>query len=489
MPRAPPARKRSAQNLTPEILSRDEERRTIAKVEITETGQGSRDPVASLPILPKLRLVYTPGAGIVERGPYALPRGSTPIGRELPDGDGVQVTDKRISRVHARLEVDDVGQEVRIVDEHSKNGTFVNGCRLPSGDSATLADRDVVRVGDSLLVFRYEPLQPEDAEIPELLGTAPEMMALRHRLHRIAAAAGPVLVLGETGTGKELVARALHQKSGRRGDFVAVNCAAIPESLAESQLFGHVAGAFTGAKPHPGFFRAAHGGTLFLDEIGELALPLQAKLLRALQELSVVPVGAVHPLAVDVRLVAATHRELAREVAQGRFRSDLYGRLAGIVLQLPPLRTRREDIPLLLQQTLGDKRQQLESVQLLEALLLYPWPRNVRELLQIGEHLRLLGSDQALYARLAPVPPDPGEPPPAPPAEPPPPSALEPALPPPTLFPGRQAVSRSELEALMTVHQGVIRQVAAVLGCSRRQVGRMLEHYGLERAKFRGQKD
>ena len=454
----------------------------------TETGQHSDFGGARPALLPKLRLVYSPSTGLNRHRAYPLAIGATPLGRELPNADGIEILDKRISRVHAWLRVrSDLACSV--IDNGSKNGTFVNRQPVTAAAECPLQDGDVLRVGDSFLIARCEPIQPVDGEVAALIGVSPAMMSLRREIRRIAADRATVLIQGETGTGKELVAQALHTYSGRSGDFIAVNCAAIPETLAESELFGHVAGAFTGAKGHPGFFRAAHKGTLFLDEIGELALPLQAKLLRALQDRAVTPVGAVKPIPCDVRLVAATHRDLAAAIAANKFREDLYARLAGILLPLPSLRERREDILLLLAHALGAANPELPP-DLIEALVLHPWPRNVREVFQTADHLRLLGADEALFKRL--------KPPSAKAKVEPPPSAKEEdidqeddevALVSPSRGGRPREVAipeRERLIGLLKEHAGNIRQIAAILQCSRRQVGRMLEHHHLDRNHFRG---
>ena len=211
-----------------------------------------------------------------------------------------------------------------------------------------------------------------------------------------AASDAPVLVLGETGTGKEQVARALHRHSARAGrPFVAVNCAAIPKDLLESELFGHVRGAFTGAvADRPGSFRAADGGVLLLDEIGDMALAVQAKILRVLQEGEVVPLGAHKPVKVDVRVVAATHRDLAAAVREGQFREDLMYRLDVLSIRLPPLRERLADIIPLAEHFLrlaagGQPPKQL-SATAAQALLRHPWPGNVRELRNLAERCQAL---------------------------------------------------------------------------------------------------
>lgn len=207
-------------------------------------------------------------------------------------------------------------------------------------------------------------------------------------VQKVASSSSPVLITGETGTGKELVARALHVEGERKsGPFVAVNCSAISPTLIESELFGHAKGAFTGAdRERPGLFAAAHRGTLFLDEIGELPLELQPKLLRVLQEGEILRVGESQPRRIDVRVVAATARNVREEVAKGRFREDLFYRLAVVEIQIPPLRERREDIPELTRYFLARiaareaRKTPVLSADCLETLSCYPWPGNVREL-------------------------------------------------------------------------------------------------------------
>jgi two-component system response regulator PilR (NtrC family) len=233
----------------------------------------------------------------------------------------------------------------------------------------------------------------EPYRLSALLGRGPSMQRVFDLIRKIAGAKTSVLITGESGTGKELVARALHGEGARaHGPFVAVNCGAIPETLIESELFGHLKGAFTGATgAKEGLFAAAEGGTLFLDEIAELPLAMQVKLLRALQERKVKPVGGTEERPVDVRVVAATNRDLEAEVASGGFRQDLYYRLNVIQVHLPPLRQRREDIPLLVEHfvrryaaELG-KRVTGVSPEALAALARYDYPGNVRELENIVE--------------------------------------------------------------------------------------------------------
>jgi DNA-binding NtrC family response regulator len=239
------------------------------------------------------------------------------------------------------------------------------------------------------------PQSPPRASTGRLLGSSQAMRNLRALLEQVADTDCTVLVEGESGTGKELVARALHEASARRhGPFVAINCAAIPENLLESELFGHVKGAFTGAtQARVGRFEAAHGGTLFLDEIGDMPLVLQVKLLRVLQERLIEPVGATRPTRVDVRIIAATHRNLERLVREGRFREDLYYRLHVIPISVPPLREHPEDISELCTSFLArvnrERGKAIRAItpRALAALERYPWPGNVRELENLMERM------------------------------------------------------------------------------------------------------
>ncbi len=261
--------------------------------------------------------------------------------------------------------------------------------------------------------LRYRALTQENvrlrAELTErfsfenIIGVSPKMQAVFATLRTVAASDATVLITGETGTGKELIARALHHNSERRGGpLITVNCAAIPEALLESELFGHVKGAFTGAiQNKKGKFEIADGGTIFLDEVAELGGALQAKLLRVLQEREVEPIGGTATRAIDVRVVAATNRDLSQAVRRGAFRDDLFYRLAVVPIDLPPLRERREDIPLLVEHFLrkhgkgGELTVTPEAMALLRA---YDWPGNVRELENICERIALFVAGTAVTA-------------------------------------------------------------------------------------------
>ncbi|MEO7032380.1 MAG: sigma 54-interacting transcriptional regulator [Polyangiaceae bacterium] len=246
----------------------------------------------------------------------------------------------------------------------------------------------LVRQGDAKLEQMSVGLRPEDASFTDIAGRSDTVTSMVNRARQAAPYSAPILIEGESGTGKELLAAAVHKASGRKGEFVAINCGAIPRELVESTFFGHTRDAFTGAKrDKPGAFEQADGGTLFLDEVGELPLDAQVKLLRALQEKKVQRVGAAVEKPVDVRVIAATNRDLIGEVAAGRFREDLYFRLAVLLLRSPPLREREGDVLLLAEQlldALNSERPNAEHKKLSAAakslLLKHRWPGNVREL-------------------------------------------------------------------------------------------------------------
>ena len=292
------------------------------------------------------------------------------------------IADRAASRDHVTIAPRGAGTAV-IVDLGSRNGTFVDGRRVARMEVAAGV---ILRVGDTVLriaAFSDEPSAPnEDDRHDGLVGGA-SLAPLRRTLGLIAPTDLSVLVLGETGTGKDVVAHATHAASRRTGPFVAVNCAALPDALVESELFGHARGLFTGANTsRRGLIVEADGGTLFLDEIGELPLAAQAKLLRVLEDHSVRPVGSEHEQRVDVRVVCATNRDLHARAQTGEFRADLLARLAGVELRLPPLRSRIEDLPALIQ-ALWRRAHQCGvevSVNALEALAIYRWPHNIREL-------------------------------------------------------------------------------------------------------------
>ncbi len=293
--------------------------------------------------------------------------------------------DPTISRFHCSIQRE--GGSWRIVDTGSTNGTRVDGVRILS---AQLDSQAVLVLGDSRL--RVRPDRGGSAVLPvvpsfgALVGTSAAMQRLFATLERVAASDIDALIHGESGTGKELVATEIVQRSARaNGPLVVVDCGSISPALVESELFGHVRGAFTGAdRDREGAFEAADGGTVFLDEIGELPIELQPKLLRALEQREVRRVGTSKARRVDVRVIAATHRELEREVNRGRFREDLFYRLAKVNVRVPPLRDRLEDLPLLVRSflTAFGRRDggRLFSPEVLEQMMQHDWPGNVREL-------------------------------------------------------------------------------------------------------------
>jgi transcriptional regulator with GAF, ATPase, and Fis domain len=295
----------------------------------------------------------------------------------------LRLTDPLVSRRHVAIDTEE--RAVRVTDLRSKNGTFVNGVRVVE---AWIEPGDVLRVGSTeIRLVETDGVRAVQGAMAggfgKLVGQSVAMRRLRPLLEKLAAASIPVLIEGETGTGKEVLAESLHEEGPRAGGpFVVFDCSAVHGPLLESALFGHEKGAFTGAvSQRRGAFEQAHGGTLFIDEIGELDLALQPKLLRAVQRGEIQRVGGDRWIKVDVRILVATRRDLDREVQEGRFRDDLFFRLAVGRVELPPLRRRLDDVPLLARHfwaRLGDGAPM--PVRLLRELGEYSWPGNVREL-------------------------------------------------------------------------------------------------------------
>jgi DNA-binding NtrC family response regulator len=326
--------------------------------------------------------------------------------REEPASAGalaVAIDDPYASSHHLRLTRQ--GQRWVALDEGSTNGTLVDGHRLAEGERFPLGEEALLEAGHTFFLFRLQarglsrtprilgagrPGEPEPATL------SPEWELDLASLERLAATRHELLLEGESGVGKEVLARRIHERSGRTGPLVSLNCAALPESLLDDELFGHVRGAFSGAESdRPGLFRAAHQGTLLLDEIGDMPPALQAKLLRVLEDGKVRPIGSEVEREVDVRVIAATHRDLRSLAVEGKFRHDLLARLGLQPVRVPPVRQRREDLGLLIRSVLGSRERGLERIRFeleaLRLLLLYPWPLNVREL----RHALLSAADLA----------------------------------------------------------------------------------------------
>lgn len=441
--------------------------------DVTRTGGDDRSASEGEVRAFTLRVLYV-GSGGIE--PEAVMCWSGPGSLTLGRKGALPLEDVMVSREHAELVVaPGRGGVASLRDLGSKNGTSVNGERLVADRSRSIADGDLIRVGDSLLLARYEVLRPADAAVPQLQGVSAAIAGIRGALAQWAPTASPVLLLGETGTGKGAAAEALHHLSGRRGRLVSVNCAAIPATLAEGMLFGTRRGVFTGAAEQPGFFGEAQGGTLFLDEVGELPRELQPKLLHSLERREILPLGSSRPVPWDGRIVAATNRELTTAVQEGGFRQDVLARLSVAVLRLPSLRERREDVLLLARHLAGLAGAEFRpSVRLAEALCLHDWPSNVRELGNVVSQIRALGEVEALRA-LAAQRPRPGS------AR----SAREerPAQVP--IKTGAPAPSREELIALLERHRGSLRRIEIEAGYSRRQLGRWADKYGIDVESFR----
>jgi DNA-binding NtrC family response regulator len=398
-------------------------------------------------------------------------------------------TDAWMSTRHARLRREPNGAWV-VEDVGSKNGTFVDGERVVS---RRLQDGAVLIIGQTLLIYRSRLPRPAAVALPDLPGLAtrhPMLAAELGRLVRVASSPLAVLIQGETGTGKELSARALHQLSASKGAFVALNCAALPAGMLEGELFGYRKGAFSGAaRDHVGLVRAAEGGTLFLDEVGDLPLPAQAALLRVLQEHEVLPLGETRPIKVSFRLVCATHQDLAALVERQGFRRDLRARIADFVLELPPLRHRREDLGLLIGTFLQRANRTAVRFDTDAALALFrhDWPANVRELERALNAALVLAQEERIGSAHLPV-------------------TVRESLTRPTTGPqsavsmpiaadvppqptGPLSAADEELKAklleLFAKHDGSIAAVARELGKERVQIRRWIRRYGIDVAALK----
>jgi transcriptional regulator with GAF, ATPase, and Fis domain len=472
-----------------------------------------------------LVLTYAPGFQQLQPA-YPIKNREMTIGREPPAD--ILIPQPAVSRSHAWIGHD--GQRWAIRDLGARNGTLVNGMFV---DLCPLAHNDDIRVGDAFFKFvdrdaeAYLHYRIDGAVInayatPSGIVGGYQLAAIASALERIAKSPISVVLLGESGTGKEVFARQVHAWSGRLGSFCALNCAAIPPTLLESELFGYRRGAFSGAeRDHVGHVRAADQGTLFLDEVGDLPLEAQAKLLRVLQTKEVLPLGATTPETVDVRIVCATHRNLTAMQAAGTFRGDLFARLNEYSVTLPSLRQRKEDIYALCLEFLRlHKRPDLElTVPYMTGLLHYDFPYNVRELealikrgialadgaslgaahlsAEVHQRMRSYGRRQA-DAVAALVPPATPRPP-APSWQPPPPSSMVFEPPPETMAPIDPATglanipraisnyvpSEQELRHLLAACGGNIAAVGRHYGKERMQVHRWMKRYNIDPDDYR----
>jgi DNA-binding NtrC family response regulator len=436
------------------------------------------------------------GLVLLYAGEYAALPAAWPLGRDVTvigrDATAnVVLPVSAVSRRHVELRLESGDYVAR--DLGSRNGTLVNGHPVTE---AVLEPLDEIRIGDAVVklveegsdeyaryridgsMFGGGRLAPASSTLVGGL----QMDRILSELYRVARAPLNVLLLGASGTGKEVVASELHRLSGRGGRFAAINCAAIPGNLLESELFGFKRGAFSGAeRDKPGLIRAADGGTLLLDEIGDMPLEAQAKLLRVLQAREVLPLGATVPEPVDVRIACATHRDLAKLQAEGKFREDLFARLNEYKLVLPPLYERKEDVFLLLTSFLYrlGRTDLKPSFPFMTALLHYDWPYNVRELeacikrsvaladgpVLLPEHLpEAVMEAMEGYGHPAPLPGQASRTPPA----------------------GQGAPSEEELRQLLHAHAGNVAAVGRVLGKARMQVHRWMKRYAIEVEDYRG---
>lgn len=385
------------------------------------------------------------------------------IGREPGVGRFV-LDDAEASRKHAEIEVS--GDEtVRVKDLGSRNGTHLFGAPI---ESEYLTPGAVLRIGGSLLVYCEIDLPPGMAAFAPLPRASLARLRAEALIDTVAPSELPVLIQGPTGAGKELLATRVHHKSGRKGALVAVNCSTFSKELIGSELFGHVAGAFSGAATsRTGLFAAANEGTLFLDEIADLPLEQQPALLRAMQEKKVRPVGSDKELAVDARVVAASHKKLSELTTAGGFRADLFGRLSGFIVEIPGLVERREEILSLFTQFVGKDAPPL-SIEAAESLLFYDWPLNVRELKHVAERSKLFLKDA---------------------------ERIESAVFPPEIQQAKreagaaggedEAPTKQVLETLLGKHGGNVAQVAKALGRHRQQLYRWLKKHDLDPEAFR----
>jgi transcriptional regulator with GAF, ATPase, and Fis domain len=469
-------------------------------------GDDARDSLPAPKERAGLVLLYAPNFEQLSPA-YVFVSTELTVGRD--PSNLICVPEQAVSRQHARFYLRD--EQWMLQDLGSRNGTMVDGTYV--GEIELERDHEI-RVGDAIFKFVDAGVEKHvayriDGKVAgerkaklfsDLVGGA-QIDHIAADIERIAPTELSAVVLGETGTGKEVVAKGIHHLSSRRGSFQAINCAAIPHNLLESELFGYRRGAFSGAdRDKPGLIKLADGGTLFLDEIGDMPLDAQAKLLRVLQSREVFPLGATTPERVDIRIVCATHRDLYQYVKEGKFRGDLLARLNEHVVRLPPLRERKEDIYLLARSFAARYgRPDLGfTFSFIVALLHYDWPFNVRELEScikrgvaligpssspqldtihlpdaIGEHMKGYGERPRVSA-LSNLPPSlSGSNAPLPLA-----SSASPPM-------SKRTPTEDELRALLERHRGNVAAVGRELGKERMQIHRWLKKYNIDLGQYR----
>ncbi|HEY8038383.1 MAG TPA: sigma 54-interacting transcriptional regulator [Polyangiaceae bacterium] len=457
---------------------------TLDEVAHASAGSSSRAPILFLVLEAERPSARGARYSLVGVDTVTLGRGAARVATRSADGRSLdlRLPGRWLSSQHASIRA--VGGDFIVEDAGSRNGTSVNGQRVTSH---VLRAGDVVEAGRVYFSVRGAPAQDGAVVRDEDAGRSSQSFGLRtllpelqegySALSRVArSSVVPILFLGPTGSGKEVLARQVHAQSGRSGPFVAVNCGALPSSLLESLLFGHVKGAFSGAaRDEVGFVRSADGGTLFLDEIGDLPATSQAALLRVLQEREVIPIGATRAVKIDVRVVAATHRPLEVLSGSGGFRSDLLARLKGYSHRLPALRERMPDFGVVLADVLsdvaGERAARLElTPDAARAMLAYGWPLNIRELHQAMASAVALASGQVIDVGHLPA--ELFAPPPV----------SEPASP---AAPSADDALRDRLIALLHEHRGNVTAVGRVMGKAPAQIHRWMNRFRIDPDTYR----
>jgi transcriptional regulator with PAS, ATPase and Fis domain len=476
-----------------------------------KTQTAVQSPLSS-PGLPETAVVLLVGSadspGLPAARRLVIAREELEIGRSPSDaadarGAAVVLPDPLVSGLHARLGRAADGT-FELTDLGSKNGTFVDGVRVDG--RARLRSGAVIFLGNHVAIFRMVSTRELDALKAELVSplapvatTSPVLAMACDRLRRLAAVDGELLLLGETGVGKEIYARAVHERTGRHGRFVAINCGAIPRDLVESELFGYRQGAHStalGAKT--GLIEEAEGGTLFLDELGEMAEEAQIKLLRFLQDRELTPLGSTRPRKMDVRIIAATNRTTSSGNSPGGLREDILGRLGAAPIHLPPLRDRIEDVGALCAHFLRNSPVKTFDQPAFRALILAPWPLNVRELEKSVTTAAVLAAGRtAISLHDLPDsvarPASPFLPSPAPSSSRSPSRAAARRPPvggggdggPTSTSPSTATPTRAEIEALLLRYNGNVADVSRELGKHRAAIWRWMKKWGIGVEKFR----